>query len=266
VVEAFCRRHTGRFRYLFERQQGKSYALNAGIREARGNVLAFTDDDVTVEPTWLQHLTGSLDTGDWVGAGGRTLPERALSVPRWLRLEHPHALGPLAMLDLGVEARELSEPPFGNNMAYRKEVFEKYGGFRTELGPRPGSEIRGEDTEFGQRLLSAGKQLRYEPSAIVYHAIPTNRIQKSYFLAWWFDKARADIRELGIPTDTRWFVAGIPLYLFRRVIVWTLRWMCSISPSQRFFCKRQTWWVAGTIMECFRQSRARRRLSAQKGF
>jgi len=49
------------------------------------------------------------------------LPERALSVPRWLRLEHPHALGPLAMLDLGVEARELSEPPFGNNMAIERK-------------------------------------------------------------------------------------------------------------------------------------------------
>lgn len=63
VVEAFCRRHTGRFRYLFERQQGKSYALNAGIREAGGNVLAFTDEDVTVEPPWLKNLTAALHDG-----------------------------------------------------------------------------------------------------------------------------------------------------------------------------------------------------------
>src|SRR5208282_2321290 len=40
VAEDFCRRYPGRFRYLFEPRQGKSYALNAGIREARGDILA----------------------------------------------------------------------------------------------------------------------------------------------------------------------------------------------------------------------------------
>ena len=53
VVEEFADRYPGRFRYLFEPQPGKSYALNSGIREARGTVLAFIDDDVTVEPSWL---------------------------------------------------------------------------------------------------------------------------------------------------------------------------------------------------------------------
>ncbi len=258
VVEEFCRHYLGRFRYLFEPQQGKSYALNAGIQEARGNVLAFTDDDVMVEPAWLQNLTARLDKGKWVGAGGRTLPERTFSPPRWLDRDNPHALGPLALFDLGAGERELTEPPFGNNMAYRKEMFEKYGGFRAELGPRPGSEIRSEDTEFGQRLLSAGERLRYEPSAIVYHAVPPDRIRKSYFLAWWFDKARADVRGFGVPSDTRWFVAGIPLYLFRRLAVWTLRWMCGIVPSRRFFSKLHAWCVAGTMLECFRLSRAER--------
>jgi glucosyl-dolichyl phosphate glucuronosyltransferase len=139
---------------------------------------------VTVERAWLQSLTTSLDKGEWVGAGGRTLPEQEFSVPRWLGNEDRYALGPLAMFDLGAESRDLTEPPFGNNMAYRREVLEKYGCFRTELGPHPGSEIRSEDTEFGQRLLLAGERLRYEPCATAYHAVPANRIQKSYFLAW----------------------------------------------------------------------------------
>src|SRR5271165_2674235 len=49
VVEDFSRRYPGRFRYLFEPRQGKSYALNAAILAARGDVLAFTDDDVAVD-------------------------------------------------------------------------------------------------------------------------------------------------------------------------------------------------------------------------
>src|SRR6266852_954616 len=59
VVEEFCRQHYSRFRYLFEQRQGTSYALNTGIREARGEILAFMDDDVIVEPTWLRNLSKS---------------------------------------------------------------------------------------------------------------------------------------------------------------------------------------------------------------
>jgi len=140
-------------------------------------------------------------------------------------------------------------------MAFQKKVFEKYEGFRTDLGPRPGSEIRNEDTEFGHRLLAAGERLRYEPLAVVYHSVPENRVQKKYFLAWWFDKARADIRKCGIASDTRLFVAGIPLYLFRRLAVWTVRWIVAVEPSLRFSNKIKTWTVAGQILECYRQPR-----------
>src|ERR1019366_3158512 len=60
VVEDFCRRYPGRFRYLFERRQGLSSARNAGIRESQSEILAFTDDDATVEPDWLWNLTSAL--------------------------------------------------------------------------------------------------------------------------------------------------------------------------------------------------------------
>lgn len=250
VVEDFCRRHPRRFRYLFEPRQGKSYALNAAIREAKGSVLAFIDDDVTVEPTWLQNLTKVLYDAEWAGAGGRTLPDRIFSSPRWLAHEGRSALAPLAIFDRGPHAGELTEAPWGNNMAYRKQMFEKYGGFRVDLGPRPGSlgSQKSEDSEFGCRLLAAGERLRYEPSAVVYHAVPEIRVQKKYFLAWWFDKARADVRAFGTPKEIKWHVAGIPFYLFRRLVVWTLRWMGSVIPSHRFSNKLNVWRVAGAIL------------------
>jgi glycosyltransferase involved in cell wall biosynthesis len=255
MVEDFCRQYPGRFRYLFEPRQGKSHALNTGIREAHGDVIAFMDDDVIVEPTWLQNLTASLRNREWAGAGGRILPQQTLTLPRWLSLERRYALAPLALFDPGPEAGELTEAPFGTNMAFRKGVFEKYGGFRTDLGPQPGSEIRSEDSEFGHRLLAAGERLRYEPSAVVYHAVPECRLQKKYFLAWWFDKVRADIRAFGTPRNATWHIAGTPLVLFPRLIVWTLRWTVAIKPSRRFSCKLNVWKLAGEILECYRQSR-----------
>jgi glucosyl-dolichyl phosphate glucuronosyltransferase len=255
VAEDFCHRYPGRFRYLFEPQQGKSYALNAGIREAHGDVLAFMDDDVTVDPMWLENLTAPLHNSDWAGAGGRIVPQQTLVPPRWLSLEEPRALAPFALFDLGPEAEELKEPPFGTNMAFKRAMFEKYGHFRTDLGPRPGSEIRSEDSDFSLRLLAAGERLHYEPSALVYHEIPERRLQKQYFLDWWFDKARADVRAYGSPVDTRWRIAAIPLVLFRRLTIWTLRWMAASKPSRRFFCKLQVWVLAGQITESYRRWR-----------
>src|SRR5579859_41930 len=86
VVESFCNRYPQRFRYLSEPQPGKSHALNSGIRAARGHILAFTDDDVLVEPTWLRELTANLLNGEWAGSSGRTLPEPGFLVPGWLPL------------------------------------------------------------------------------------------------------------------------------------------------------------------------------------
>jgi glycosyltransferase involved in cell wall biosynthesis len=178
VIEEYCRRFPQRFRYLFEPRPGKSNALNAGIEAAQGDVLAFMDDDVTVDPMWLKNLTAPLRSGDWAGSGGRILPEKKFVPPQWLSVEGRYALAPLAMFDCGPVACELTESPFGTNMAFHKKMFEKYGGFRTDLGPRPGSEIRSEDTEFGRRLLVAGERLYYEPSAVVYHSIPPSRVRK----------------------------------------------------------------------------------------
>lgn len=254
VVGQFCRQHPGRFRYLFERQPGKSYALNAGIRASLGSVLAFMDDDVTVSPKWLASLTSSLCDGSHPGAGGRIVPIWDCPPPKWLPSLQGLALGPLVSFDLGQEPGPLRATPSGTNMAFRREMFDKYGNFRTDLGPRPGSEIRGEDSEFSCRLLSAGESLRYEPSAIVYHPVPANRLRKRYFLDWWFDKARVDVRTQGIIPATKWQVAGVPLVLFRRTIRWAACWWFSVEPSKRFSYKINMWMNLGSIVEYFHQS------------
>ncbi len=256
VVEDFCRRYPNHFRYLFEPRQGKSWALNSGIQEARGDVLAFVDDDVTVESTWLQNLTGGLWSGEWAGAGGRILPQWPCTPPSWLPEKEWFGRAPLTIFDVGPDAGPLTDAPFGTNMAFHRRVFEKYGIFRTDLGPGPNGKIRNnEDTELGRRLLAAGERLKYEPKAVVHHSVPQNRLKRGYFLTWWFNKGRADIRETGGAGDTKWFVSGIPLYLFRRLAVGILRWMVTLDPSRRFSCRLAVWLLAGTMVEFYCQSR-----------
>jgi len=256
VVEDFCTRYPGRFRYLFEPNQGKSYALNTGIREARGDVLAFMDDDVTVESTWLQNLTAALCSSEWAGAGGRILPQWPCAPPSWLPEKEWYGMAPLVMFDRGTETGLLTDPPFGTNMAFHRRVFEKYGTFRTDLGPGSNGKIRNnEDTEFGRRLLAAGERLKYEPTAVVHHSVPPNRLRKDYFLTWWFNKGRSDVRVIGVAADTTWFVRGVPLYLFRRLAVGILRWLVALDPSRRFSYRLAVWLTAGTMVESYRQSR-----------
>jgi glucosyl-dolichyl phosphate glucuronosyltransferase len=249
VVEDLQRRYPERIRCIFEREKGVSHARNAGIREARGEILAFIDDDETAHPDWLLNLTKSLHNGEWCGAGGRVLPP-PFSPPPWMSPESSFSCGPLAIFNPRQEAGNLNEPPFGANMAFRREVFDRFGGFRTDLGRVGGKMISNEDTEFGRRLLAAGLQVRYEPSAITYHPIEENRLHKSYFLKWWFNKGRSDVREMGNPADGKCFL-GIPIRWFAAVLSGAMRWMVAFGPSKRFGCKLIVWAYVGQITESF---------------
>jgi glycosyltransferase involved in cell wall biosynthesis len=265
TVEDFCRAHPQRFRYLFEARPGKSNALNSGIRATDADVLAFMDDDVQVDRHWLHNLTKVLLSGPWAGVGGRIVPDAEFSPPPWMETSQPFALAPFAFFDYGAEPAELEEAPFGTNMAFRRAMFAKHGDFRTDLGPRPGSEIRNEDTEFGTRLLVRGEKLWYEPSAVVYHAVPRERLDRAYFLKWWFDKARAEMREEGFPRKSRLNIAGVPLVLFRALSIWTLRWVCSVQQGPRFSYKLNVWKTAGRIRELHEQYRLAVQRAAKSG-
>jgi glycosyltransferase involved in cell wall biosynthesis len=256
IVENFCRRYP-HFRYVLEPQPGKSYALNTGIRQAHGNILAFVDDDVVVDPDWLWNLTAPLHgDSEWAGTGGRTLPAQHGPIPPWLSLNGPYSLGGAiaALFDLGELPCQLDSPPYGANMAFRRKMFRRYGGFRLDMGPSPCKDVLrpNEDTEFGRRLMSSGERLLYVPSAVVYHPLLVERIKKEYLLSWWFDYGRAVIREVGRRRDLygiprRYFTIAktVATTLARR----TLQWIFAFDPQRRFFCKCSVWTTAGQIWE-----------------
>jgi glucosyl-dolichyl phosphate glucuronosyltransferase len=270
VVEDFCHRYPSRFGYSFEPQQGLCNARNAGILKARGEILAFMDDDVTVEPTWLQNLTAPLHGGEWAGAGGRTLPSLTCSLPPWLAIEEPYNLGGAlaALFDIGDKSVELDRSPYGTNMAFRKSVFKKYGGFRSDLDRCADSLLSNGDTEFGRRLMAAGERLRYEPSAVVYHEVPEKRLHKQYFLAWYFAYGRCLIRESGRRPDI-WRIPRRYLTISKTIkavlVPRMLRWMLALNPQRRFFYKCWVWVAAGEILEIHRQWRGARTQIDEKG-
>jgi hypothetical protein len=90
-------------------------------------LVAFTDDDVTVESTWLQNLTAALHKHEWAGAGGRTVPAQKFSPPAWLPTSKAGMI--CAYFDLGDRPIELKHPPLRSEHAFRRNMFAKYGGF-----------------------------------------------------------------------------------------------------------------------------------------
>ena len=168
-------RMTG-IRYIAEPRPGLSAARNAGLRAARGEIVAFTDDDVTVEPQWAGRLAEPFADPAVAVATGLVLPAE-LDTEAQLLFEH--AFGGFGQgyrpLRFGREFferyRSGSAPVWsigaGASMALRRTVTERLGGFDERLGA--GAAGCSEDSELWYRVLAAGLECRYEPRAVVRH-------------------------------------------------------------------------------------------------
>jgi glycosyltransferase involved in cell wall biosynthesis len=180
-------------RYLFVPTPGKSYAVNAALALARGELIAFTDDDVQPEPGWVAALVRAVVESDAEFVAGRIRPIWEIDPPRWMS---PALYGVLAIPDNGdvrLEISASSSPsamPIGANMAVRGAVIARLGGLRTDLGKLSGSLRTGEDHEFFLRLLHAGCRGIYEPSAVVRHLVPADRLDRRYFRRWLYQNGR----------------------------------------------------------------------------
>ncbi len=266
VCQSFLQRNPERYRYLLEKRQGKSFALNTAVENTRGDIIAFTDDDVLVGADWLFALLVALDEYDCVGVAGRIVPVWNSPKPPWFTADGPYRLM-LAIVeyDLGDQTQpcRIENPPYGANLALRKNVFDKYGLFRTDLGPVAGTTFRGEDSEYCRRLMSRGKKLIYAPGAVVHHPVPEERTKKRYFESWYFDYGRMLVRTSG-PSTTRTSYFGVPRYMLRKLMTCVWQWNTSLERKRRFYHKLQVWQALGEITE-YRNAFKERRVSEKNG-
>jgi glycosyltransferase involved in cell wall biosynthesis len=252
VIQEFSR--TARFpvRYILEKRQGKSFALNSGVAEAKGEIIAFTDDDVLLHPDWLTNLTRALEGSEYAAVAGRIVPSWNHPKPEWLEMDGQQAV---VNLELGDEVTEIRLPPLGANSAFRKQVFGKYGLFRLDLGPNESRHtITCEDWEFGERVMRGGEKVVYCPTAIVYHPVDPKRTTKKYFLDWYYYNGVSLTRMAGLP-DFGVFYFGAPRWLYRELLVNGLRWLFTFDKNRRFNLKLRTYRSVGNIVESNRLSR-----------
>jgi glycosyltransferase involved in cell wall biosynthesis len=168
--------------FIEEPNVGLHNARHAGAKAARGEILAYVDDDVIAHPGWLRAILGPFEEPPVAIAGGKVLPEWEAQPPEWLA-QFPQSY--LSLLDLGAERRELSWPEgaYGCNMAIRRSVLYEVGGFNPDaMGDRRLIWLRG-DGESGlhRKVYDAGYKVIYEPGAWVYHRIPPARLKAEAF-------------------------------------------------------------------------------------
>jgi glycosyltransferase involved in cell wall biosynthesis len=238
--------------YAFEGRQGKSFALNRGLSLARGRILCFTDDDVRVDPAWVQTLVDHFD-GDGVcmGVSGRLLPLLPEDPPRELE---PEEIKRYFSYDLGDRITRLARPPYGNNMAYRREAFERYGEFRVDLGPIQGDrDGLGEDSDLGSRLILGGELMCYVPDAVIHHIIAPQELTVTNLDRWHFHYGRSVQRRDPHSPGTPWFL-GVPRYLLKRYLAASVRRLIHRGREGRYW-RWQTHRVRGQIHEARRLER-----------
>ena len=207
VVEKYVSQFPERIKYLFEPRQGKSYALNRGIQEAKGDILAFTDDDVLVDPYWLAHLVECFEKYGCDGVGGRVVPVYPDQTPQWIRDNSVKLAGIVVVADYGEETKPYGKPmdPFiGSNYAFKRKVFNDCGLFRVDLGP--GARAMGEDTELIERLSAKGYSLYYCGAAVVRHPVDLGRLRLDYIAKWHMALGRFAARTILLPTLLWWEV------------------------------------------------------------
>jgi len=195
MVESFDAKFQGKLRYVFEPNQGKPFALNHGIEKARGEILAFTDDDCLVGKDYLERILEAFQKyGDKIGIIGGKID------PHWVNGNKPEWIidlksgwwhkgfftGPLGILNYGETARMLDvqdikkEPLFyGANIAIPKTVLDLHGCFNTE-------KVLMQDTDICTRLFRAGVKGMYEPLVLVHHKINAPKITPHYYYRWYY--------------------------------------------------------------------------------
>jgi glycosyltransferase involved in cell wall biosynthesis len=202
VVEACIRDFGLPLTYVFETQQGLSAARNTGIREARGEIIAFTDDDVSVESQWLKAIQEFYQHHNADAMGGRVLPLFPPGTPSWVRQNSDLFYGPFAIYDYGEQICPIKEDIhyiIGANMAFRTSCFTTSGLFRTDLGR--GTALGGEDEEFVRRLIRDNRRIYYNGTSCVYHHIAKTRITYRYWASWYFAAGRFMLREQDVTID-----------------------------------------------------------------
>ena len=206
---------------------GKSHALNHAIQHARGDYILWTDDDVLVDQQWITSYVAAFRR--WPDAaffGGPVEPWFDGTPPLWLADHWQRVANVFAVRQLGDQTFlfDTVRVPYGANFAVKTSVQREYQ-YDTTLGPRPGSEVRGEETQVIREMLVAGLRGWWVPDARVQHFIPKHRQTVTYLRRFFVGQGEVQSRQFAGTSVPRMF--GRPRWLIKQALTAEARYRWS---------------------------------------
>ena len=187
-------------RYCFEAAQGTSHAQNRLVAEALGTWLIFIDDDIRVEPDWLEEYVRAIrrypEAACLGGPIGPWLAQPLRGRARYLLETFPWVYGLLAVPHDCKVQDGATTLPHGGNMAFRREVLVA-DGFNTSQGMIGSTRIAGQETDRIRALVAQDREVRMLAGPKVSHYIPLERSGLRWFCRWHIGAGRRQRRRRG---------------------------------------------------------------------
>ena len=168
-----------------------SLARNMGIKNAKGDIVVFIDDDALAEKKWLSEIVRTFKITGAHAVGGKIDPLWQNKKPDWIK---NNMLWVFSILDYADQITDFVWPacPIGTNMAIQKDVFTKLGMFNKNICHQGSKLLYNDEVEFINKLFINKFKIIYTPLAIVKHIIPSNKITKKYLLKRYFYQGVSD--------------------------------------------------------------------------